>query len=74
MSKFTPWFPPHVKPIHFGVYRTQLINQCGEKLLTGYSLWNGDYWMDTRSSVNSARVVHAEGTQNKRWRGLKEAV
>jgi hypothetical protein len=70
----TPWFPPEVKPVHVGAYRTRWI---GDREL--YSWWNGRYWglsMTTpRAAARISERQYPGGTplaQDKRWCGLTE--
>jgi hypothetical protein len=66
-EKMTRWFPVNIKPVHVGVYETNLNGYMG------YSFWNGKYWGETSSRRDMERH-HKEnpGVQNKQWRGFKE--
>ena len=61
-DQFTAWFPPHIKPVHVGVYPTQW----------GYAYWNGKQWGFGRKTPDLARRFpdYRRKSQNKRWRGL----
>jgi hypothetical protein len=66
-KKMTPWFPVNIKPVHVGVYETDLAGYLG------YSYWNGKYWSDTSFKLDMERVIkRRRGMQNKEWRGFKE--
>ena len=66
--KLSPWFSheKHDKPVNVGVYKTELI--CSA--LIGYSMWNGEKWMDTNLCVHTAECDSSLGLQSKRWRGV----
>ena len=65
MSKqMTDWFPVNIKPVHVGIYETDLDGHFG------YSFWTGKLWCDTgRKPGWTGRKI---GLQNKKWRGFKE--
>jgi len=66
-KKMTKWFPVNIKPVHVGVYETDLGGYLG------YSYWNGKYWSDTSYKLDMERVIkRRRGMQNKEWRGFKE--
>jgi hypothetical protein len=66
-EKMTEWFPVNIKPVHVGVYETDLAGYLG------YSYWNGKYWSDTSYKLDMERVIkRRRGMQNKEWRGFKE--
>jgi len=62
-KKMTRWFPAKIKPVHVGVYETDLVG------LLGYSFWDGKWWCDTALSpeLTNKRM----GMQQKKWRGFK---
>jgi hypothetical protein len=64
-KKMTPWFPVQIKPVHVGVYETEL-----DGYLKGYSFWNGKWWCDTARKPELANK--RTGMQGKKWRGFKE--
>lgn len=66
----TPEFPADVKPVRPGVYQVRPhLHAAG----WSFSRWNGRYWSLFRSTAaKAARSTFPSGTQNKRWRGLKE--
>jgi len=67
MSKeMTPWFPVCIKPVHVGVYETDLAGYLG------YSFWNGKWWGDTSHKPEFAVFEEYRGMQRKKWRGFKE--
>jgi hypothetical protein len=66
-KKMTRWFPVETKPVHVGVYETDLAGYLG------YSYWNGKYWSDTSYKLDMERSTKGRpGMQNKEWRGFKE--
>ena len=68
MSKYTPWFPGHIKPVRAGVYQ-----QKSHKGLVGYQRWDGEQWRCWFRDINLADksnfTVH-DSFQNDAWRGL----
>lgn len=69
MSKLTPWFPPHIKPVRMGVYEVK-----EPVAAPWYRWWNGKRWLLGGSQIAAA------GRNNKptpwgatAWRGLAEA-
>lgn len=67
-AKKTDWFPYEVKPIHPGVYETNLFGTAD----ANYSYWNGVWWCNEFSSVAEANRDRHVGLQDKIWRGLAE--
>jgi hypothetical protein len=70
--KFTPWFPPEIKPVHVGVYPIKMPYTLGE----GFAYWSGVHWGNYQRSPELAQT-YGDGndlctTQNKVWRGLAE--
>ena len=72
MSKMTPWFPPHIKPVHKGVYETK-----DPFWGTFYSNWNGKSWSigsvylsSAFSQLGSGYRHHKTKNQNRSWRGF----
>jgi len=63
-KKMTHWFPVNIKPVHVGVYETDLAGYLG------YSYWNGKWWCDTAQKPGLAGK--RPGMQKKKWRGFKE--
>lgn len=68
MSRLTPWFPPEVKPVRFGIY---------ERLWSDgplYALWNGKHWKTSWGTpdVAARNSSIGSGVQNLPWRGLAE--
>jgi hypothetical protein len=63
-KKMTPWFPSRIKPVHVGVYETDLDGYFG------YSFWNGKRWGDTAHKPELANEWR--GMQQKKWRGFEE--
>lgn len=64
-KKVTPWFPPSIKPVHIGAYKTN-----NGRL--GFSYWNGLAWGVQSSSPLTAHIYKTTrgATQDKQWRGL----
>ena len=66
-KKMTPWFSAKTKPIHVGVYETDLTGY------RGYSFWNGKYWSDTSYKLDMELIIKKRrGMQGKKWRGFTE--
>jgi len=66
-KKMTSWFPAKTKPVHVGVYETDLAGYLG------YSYWNGKRWSDTSFELDMELSTKRRlGMQNKEWRGFKE--
>ena len=59
-EKFTPWFPPEVKPVHVGDYETKTPDSFGIVPRP----WNGQWWGCAYG------VAGKSATQNWQWRGL----
>ena len=73
MSKMTPWFPPHIKPVRKGVYQIKYTQIENTKYLSRYATWNGTYW--SAGSYNMDDAYHQQfnkSIQNKFWRGFTE--
>jgi hypothetical protein len=71
MSEMTKWFPPHIKPVHKGVYEVRfLIQKITDAPM--YATWNGRWscWSHGKNDVYHTRFRAA--VQNKCWRGFKE--
>lgn len=63
----TPWFPGHIKPVHFGVYKRR--NVVG---YITFSRW-ADCWCATGTSAKeAAKMTFASCWQDLEWRGLTE--
>jgi hypothetical protein len=66
----TEWFPPHVKPMHVGLYDVDL---SGDGAYRGASYWDGRRWCyahDWDSSGVGDRSPAPDGMQPRYWRGL----
>ena len=73
MSKMTPWFPPHIKPVHEGVY--EVFN--GYRLshtLPIYARWDELEWSNSSYLTHHDELHYTSygASQNKHWRGFKE--
>lgn len=66
-KKLTPWFPPHVKPVHKGVYETTSPSETRV-----FQYWGGEFFGLTATSVDDAmRFPHEKSRwQDDAWRGL----
>ena len=62
-KKMTRWFPVEIKPVHVGVYQTNLYGHW-----VGYSFWTGKRWCDTAQKPELA--TKRKGSQSKKWRGF----
>lgn len=68
-KKMTPWFPPHIKPVHVGVYPVKF----GDDGDICYAAWNGNKWSWFELSPRGQRFRNFQFTnQNKYWRGFIE--
>ena len=72
----TPWFPPHIKPVHKGVYETKDLHKLPRTLPT-YARWDGLEWSYPSWSNPSYRIHHPElhytsygASQDNYWRGF----
>lgn len=65
--KKTPWFSWRVKPVHPGVYETNLYECPG-----WYAYWNGRRWGMAKSTALAAQQARSTigAHQEKGWRGL----
>lgn len=61
-DQLTDWFPPHIKPVHVGVY----------PIGWGYAYWNGKRWGSSCSTPELAQKhsYYRYAVQDKHWRGL----
>ena len=72
MSEMTDWFPPHIKPVHKGVYEITFTSRHN-MYAPMYATWNGFRWSVAshgKNDVYHTRFLDAE--QNKYWRGFTE--
>ena len=69
MNKMTPWFPPHIKPVHKGVYPIKFT--AAESYPFMYATWNGLKWSCSsyKKSDNWHKKFYA-ADQNKFWCGF----
>ena len=58
----TPWFPPHIKPVHKGVYEVKFT--AVRSILPMYATWNGRKW--------SFASFFASGDWHKKFRGVDQ--
>ena len=70
MSKMTPWFPPHIKPVNVGVYEVKFTSK-GEHESYMYAAWNGERWSRGARYEEMGRFhSNFAADQNKYWRGF----
>ena len=71
MSEMTDWFPPHIKPVHKGVYEITFTSRHN-MYAPMYATWNGEKW--SSGSYNLCDKFHQlfNANQNKYWRGFTE--
>ncbi|KGX12741.1 hypothetical protein X986_3889 [Burkholderia pseudomallei] len=73
----TECFPPHIKPVHIGVYPACMevvTDRFGTSHIEyGFARWDGQRWGLMQSDIKSAEqsIFHA-ASQAKTWRGLKK--
>lgn len=63
----TPWFPGHIKPVHFGVYKRR--DNVGH---VTFSRWADGWFTGTHSANDAAKMKAASCWQDMEWRGLTE--
>jgi len=70
MSKMTPWFPPHIKPVHKGVYEVKYTPESEHESYV-YAAWNGKQW-SRPAHYEEMKSFHSnfDALQNKYWRGF----
>lgn len=68
--KLTPIFPPHIKPVRVGVYKTTCDDSA--EIPVYFSYWNGRRWSYACYSMEGAgaRSESIALYQNKSWQGL----
>ena len=72
MNKMTPWFPPHIKPVHKGVYEVKFTPK-GLHESYWYAAWNGKRWSRVARYEEMARFhSNFDASQNKYWRGFRK--
>ena len=72
MTKMTPWFPPHIKPVRKGVYEVKFTPK-GLHESYMYAMWNGKRWSRVATYEEKKRFhSNFDALQNKYWRGFKE--
>jgi len=73
MSKMTPWFPPHIKPVRKGVYQIKYTKKQNPAYSAMYATWDGTHW--STGSYNLDDAYHQQfyvANQKKFWRGFTE--
>jgi hypothetical protein len=72
MSKMTDWFPPHIKPVHIGIYEIKFYNLPLSKRPM-YARWNGKKWSNFAYKKHDDSLNdYVSAVQKKHWRGFKE--
>jgi len=73
MSKMTPWFPPHIKPVHKGVYQVEWHNKESDPWPT-YAQWNGYQWsrLSCHKTDGFWHNCYEDAKQARAWRGFTE--
>lgn len=67
----TPWFPPHIKPAHEGVYKVKLTAVKSYRPM--YATWNGLKWSFASAFASGDWHKKFHGAaQDKYWRGFTE--
>lgn len=70
--KKTAWYPASLKPVHIGVYETDLGSAFSR---FGFSYWDGNHWSNQYGLPETAeKYCDSPGAQDKCWRGLKAAI
>lgn len=63
--KLTSWFPPSIKPVHVGMYKTHLWGK------SAWCYWSGGWgWASKNFALANKSRGHVGAVQNKTWRGL----
>lgn len=63
----TPWFPGHIKPVHFGVYKRR--DSVGH---VTFSKWRGFWCVARARAEDAAEENDLSAWQDLEWRGLTE--
>jgi len=71
MNKMTQWFPPHIKPVHRGLYE---IKYSERGLYESYmwAFWDGKKWSSAAYKKSEDFHKQFDANQDKYWRGFKE--
>jgi hypothetical protein len=73
MSKMTPWFPPHIKPVHEGVYQITYTKKQSAAHAAMYATWNGSEWSIGSYKLDDFYHKAFNGAnQHKYWCGFTE--
>lgn len=74
----TEWFPPHIKPVHIGVYQA-CMEVCTDRFGSshveyGFARWDGQRWGLMQDDIKTAaeRIHFQAASQAKVWRGLNK--
>jgi hypothetical protein len=71
MSKMTPWFPPHIKPVRKGVYQITYAKKQSPTYKVMYATWNGSEWSTGSYYLDDFYHKAFDGAnQHKFWRGF----
>jgi len=71
MKEMTPWFPPHIKPMHKGVYEIKYTGKGSHESYM-WATWNGNKWSSGSYNLWDEYHKQFDANQNKYWRGFKE--
>ena len=69
----TPWYPPHIKPVHVGVYETDAEPNDFPGSGSCYQYWDGSLWgycSDKTDFFLCPNDGYVSRYQSPRWRGL----
>lgn len=66
--KLTPIFPPHIKPVRVGVYKTTCDDSA--EIPAYFSYWSGRRWSCACYSIEYVGSQRRSLYQNKSWQGL----
>ena len=69
MSTMTGWLPPHIKPVHKGVYEIKYTAK-GSQESGMYATWNGEKWSIGAYDLHTHDHKCFDAIQEKYWRGF----
>lgn len=67
-QKYSPWFPPKIKPVHVGPYETRIYGVRDSYI----RIWNLTQWMVPEGGSDGPLLnqLFPCCEQNRSWRGL----
>lgn len=73
MTRLTPWYPPHIKPVHFGVYNASYLKDVKvyrEWSRNGWSLG----WIDSHTDghIDLCKFNFSPIQNSIHWRGIAD--